>query len=95
MEASDKLEGFERHWQDFFHRVERTWIKCTAQYKSSSRWQDWSGAMFRLSRNDALLSSLKNARDADQHMLSAITSCSPCSWIARVGQRFWPASCCF
>ena len=74
MEAAEELEAFERHWQEFLHRVERVWIKCTAQYKSSSRWQGWSGEMVRLRRNDPLLSHLKNARDADQHTLSAITA---------------------
>lgn len=77
MEASEDLEAFERHWQEFLHRLERVWIKCTAQYKSSSRWQCWSGDMVRLRRNDPLLSYLKNARDADQHTLSAITARSP------------------
>ena len=77
MEAAEELEAFERHWQEFLHRVERVWIKCTAQYKSSSRWQGWSGEMVRLRRNDPLLSHLKNARDADQHTLSAITARRP------------------
>lgn len=77
MEASEDLEAFERHWQDFLHRLERVWIKCMAQYKSSSRWQGWSGKIVGLRRNDPLLSYLKNARDADQHTLSAITVRSP------------------
>lgn len=77
MEVSEDLEAFERHWQDFLHRLERVWIKCKAQYKSSSRWQGWSGQIVGLRRNDPLLSYLKNARDADQHTLSAITARSP------------------
>lgn len=77
MEGSEDLEAFERHWQEFLHRLERVWIKCTAQFKSSSRWQGWSGQIVGLRRNDPLLSYLKNARDADQHTLSAITARRP------------------
>ena len=77
MEASEELQAFERHWEESLHRLERVWIKCKAQYNSSSRWQGWSGLIVRLRRNYPLLSYLKNARDADQHTLSAITARSP------------------
>jgi len=77
MEASENLEAFERHWQDFLHRLERVWIKCKAQYESSFRWQGWSVQIVRLRRNDPLLSYLKNARDADQHTVTAITARRP------------------
>lgn len=76
--ASD-LSTLEAYWQEFLHRLERSWNKSVSYMKRSPRFQGWveRGHTLRLREQDPLLCYLRNARGADEHTVEAIVEREP------------------
>lgn len=68
MANATTFPDFEKSWQDFLFRLERTWeIARHAVEVSGASGQSWLSANASLRRKDSLLRYLKHARDAETH----------------------------
>jgi hypothetical protein len=77
MAAAASLDEYEEHWKEFLRRLERCWNKAQAHYGKSPKWNGWQGRIDKLRRTDPLLSYLVNARGAEEHTVSEITTRHP------------------
>ena len=77
MKHSQSFEGFEEHWKNLLHQVERAWTKALSKYGSDQGWRALRDKYDALRRTDPLLAYVKNARDADEHTIDDILSHEP------------------
>ena len=76
MSNAATLDDYEESWKDFLHNLERAWNKLVSHLKRSPKYQGWieRGKTEKKRRQDQLLSYLVNARGAEEHAVSDITS---------------------
>ena len=77
MRSADSLLEFDEHWKHYLHRVERTWNKTKAHFGKSPKWGNWAAKYEKERTQDPLLSYLCNARGADEHTTTEVTSQHP------------------
>lgn len=70
MAAATDFSVFERHWQDYLMRIEMAWEAAhrAMQSKGGSA-QKWISSNAQIRKKDPLLRYLKNARDAETHVV--------------------------
>jgi hypothetical protein len=77
MLAATDLNGFEEHWKQYLHRLERTWSKLAGHFSKSPKWHGWCSPFEHQRRVDPLLAYLVNARGAEEHTVNDVVGRNP------------------
>ncbi len=68
MAKTTSFSEFERHWQDFLYRLERSWeVALRSAKELGGVAQQWVSSNSALRKTDSLLTFLKHARHAETH----------------------------
>jgi hypothetical protein len=79
MRRATDLNALNEYWQEFLHRLERSWNKSVSHLKRCPKYQGWveRGHTLGLRKKDPLLSYLRNARGAEEHTVEEIVAREP------------------
>lgn len=74
MASTTNFVEFEKSWQDYLIRLERAWEAASRAVESYGKAQAWISNNAHLRKKDPLLRYLKNARNAETHVVEPTVS---------------------
>ena len=76
--VSKSLAEYEKNWLNLLGHLEKVWKKSERECQDvRNKFQPWQGKFVKLRRKDQLLSYMKNARDADNHLAEEVVEKTP------------------